>query len=137
MHNLELFNTKLSEFLVLGILNLCRTDLALLIKAITGQNFLSYHQSKINIDISKFCRLCEESEETFIHLISHCPRLMETRKDIFHDKIHGLDHTWSIRKIMEFIHLPVITRMLTSKDGALLKDIIELDHNYTLTSDSE
>ena len=72
-----------------GILSLCRTDLSLLIKAITGQNFLAYHQSKINIDISKFCRLCEESEETFIHLVSHCPRLTETRKDIFQDKIFG------------------------------------------------
>ena len=103
-----------------GILNLCRTDLALLIKAITGQNFLANHQSKINIDISKFCRLCEESEETFIHLVSHCPRLTETRKDIFQDKIFGYDHTWSIQRLMEFIHLPVITRMLISKKGALL-----------------
>ena len=120
-----------------GILNLCRTDLALLIKAITGQNFLAYHQSKINIDISKFCRLCEESEETFIHLVSHCPRLEETRKEIFIDKTFGQDHTWSIRRLMQFIKLPVITRMLTSKAGVLLKDIIELDHNYTLTSDSD
>ena len=120
-----------------GVLNLCRTDLALLIKAITGQNFLAYHQSKINIDISKFCRLCEEGEETFIHLVSNCPRLTETRKDIFLDEIFGYDHTWSIRRLMEFIRLPVITRMLTSKQGALLKDIIELEHNYTMTSDSE
>ena len=111
--------------------------MALLIKAITGQNFLAYHQSKINIDISKFCRLCEESEETFIHLVSHCPRLEETRKDIFQDKIIGYDHSWSIRKLIEFIHLPVISRMLTSKRGALLKGILELEHNYTLTSESE
>ena len=116
-----------------GILNLCRTDLALLIKVITGQNFLAYHhERKINIDISKFCRLCEESEETFIHLVSHCPRLTETRKDIFQDKIFGHDHTWSIRRLMEFIRLPVITCMLTSKKGALLKDIIELEHNLSL-----
>ena len=113
------------------------SGLALLIKAITGQNFLAYHQSKIDIDISKFCRLCEENEETFIHLVSHCPRLEETRKEIFLDKKFGQDHTWSIRRLMEFIRLPVITRMLTSKTGALLKDIIELEHNYTLTSDSE
>ena len=120
-----------------GILNLCRVDLALLIKAITGQNFLAYHQSKININISKFCRLCEESEETFVHLVSYCPRLLETRRDIFQDKTFGYDHTWSIRRLMEFIRLPVITRMLTSKEGVLLKDIIELDHNYTLSSNSD
>ena len=103
----------------------------------TQTNKSAYHQSKINIDISKFCRLCEENEETFIHLVSHCPRLTETRKEIFLDKTFGCDHTWSIRRLMEFIRLPVITRMLTSKQGALLKDIIEVDHNYTLTSDSE
>ena len=27
--------------------------------------------------------------------------------------------------------------MLTSKKGALLKEIIELEHNYTLSSDSD
>ena len=57
------------------------------------------------------------------HLVSHCPRLEETRKEIFLDKIFGHDHTWSIRRLMEFIRLPVITRMLTSKTGALLKDV--------------
>ena len=62
---------------------------------------------------------------------------METRKEVFLDKTFGHDHTWSIRRLMEFIRLPVITRMLTSKQGVLLKDIIELEHNYTLTSDSE
>ena len=119
-----------------GILNLCRTDLALLIKAVTGQNFLSYHQSKINIDISKFCRLCEESEETFIHLVDNCPRLEQTRRDIFLDKRMGNDHTWSIRRLMRFIHLPAINRMLTIKDGALLKEMIEIEHNYSITSES-
>ena len=84
------------------------------------QGILAYHQSKINIDISKFCRLYEESEETFIHLVSHCPRLTETREDIFQDKVFGYDHTWAIRRLMEFIHLPVITRMLTSKQGLVL-----------------
>ena len=64
-------------------------------------------------------------------------QVVETRKYIFQDKTVGIDHTWSICRLMEFIRLPVITRMLTSKKGALLKEIIDLDHNYTLTSDSE
>ena len=106
------------------------------LKAITGQNFLAYHQSKINIEISKACRLCEEEEETFIHLISKCPSMEMTRREIFLDKEIGQDHTWSIRQVMKFIQYPVIMRMLTHKDGALLKDLIELEHNYTLTSDS-
>ena len=45
-------------------------------------------------------------------LVSHCPRLTETRKDIFLDKIFGYDHTWSIRRLMEFIRLPVILSLI-------------------------
>ena len=38
-----------------GVLNLCRAaDLSMLSKAISGQK--AYHQSKINFEISKFCR---------------------------------------------------------------------------------
>ena len=54
-----------------GILSLSRGNLTLLIKAITGQNiFAYYNQSKVDYDISKMCRLCEEEEETFIYLIT-------------------------------------------------------------------
>ena len=49
----------------------------------------------------------------------------------------GSDHSWSIRRVMRFIQYPVIMRMLTHKDGALLKDLIEIDHNYSITSESE
>ena len=118
-------------------MSLCRADLSLLIKAITGQNFLSYHQSQINIEISKLCRLCEQEDETFIHLVDNCPRLEQTKKDIFLDKIMGQDHSWSIRRLMNFIQVPIIHRMLTAKDGALLKEVIEMDHDYTITSKSE
>ena len=103
----------------------------------TGQNFLAYHQSKVNFEISKVCRLCEGEEETFIHLITQCPRLEMTRREIFLDKTMGEDHSWSIRRIIRFIQYPVIMRMLTHKDGALLKELIEIDHNYTLTSNSD
>ena len=41
------------------------------------------------------------------------------------------------QQLIDFIHLPVIARMLTTKDGALLKDIIEIEHNYSLTSNSD
>ena len=118
-------------------MNLCRADLSILIKAITGQNFLAYHQSKINFEVSKYCRLCEEGEETFIHLIDECPRLEETRKEIFLDKRVGIDHTWSIRRVIRFIQYPVIMRMLTHKDGALLKELVNISHTYTITSESE
>ena len=120
-----------------GILNLCRADLAILIKAITGQNFLAYHQSKINLEVSKICRLCEEEDETFIHLVTNCPRLEQTRREIFLDKIIGEDHSWSIRRLVRFIQYPTIMTMLTHKGGTLLKDTISIEHNYSFTSSDE
>ena len=70
-----------------GLLNLNRANLTLINKAISGQNFIAYHQSKIDITISKFSRLCEEEEETFIHLLTSCPRLEISRKEIFFDRV--------------------------------------------------
>ena len=80
-------------------------------------------RSKIDIEVSKFCRLCEEESETFIHLITECPRLCQQRKDILIGKEVGNDHTWSIRRVMEFIKTPTILRMLTSKADLPLKDV--------------
>ena len=117
-----------------GITNLCRADLSLIIKAITGQNFLAYHQSKLDITISKFCRLCEEGEETMIHLITACPALEQTRKDIFLDQKVGGNHEWSIRRVITFLQFPVINRMLNTKHDMPLKDVLYLDHNYSIHS---
>ena len=77
------------------------------------------------------CRLCEEKEETFIHLVTVCPRLTQTRKEIFLDKRIGNDMTWSIRRLLDFIHSPTIFRILTTKDNLPLKEILYLDANYT------
>ena len=47
-----------------------------------------------------------------------------TRREIFLDKVIGEDHSWSIRRVIRFIQYPTIMRMLTHKDGALLKELI-------------
>ena len=93
----------------------------------TGQNFLAYHQSKIDIEVSKFCRLCEEEEETF----TNCPRLETTRKHIFLDKPVNSDMAWSIRKILYFINTPTIFNMLTTKTDLPLKDVLYIDCTYS------
>ena len=100
-----------------GILAQSRGVLGLLIKAITGHNFLGYHQNKVDSNISKVCRLCEEEYETFWHLIDECPRLRLTRQDIFLDRDISPDMSWSIKKLVQFINIPIIQKMLTSKAG--------------------
>ena len=117
------------------ILQLCRADLAMLTRAITGQNFLAYHQSKIDFTISKTCRLCEEQDETFIHLITDCPRLELTRRDIFLDNQILAQEPWSIRKVLQFIYIPGLFQMLTSKEGLPEKEVIYIDHTYSDSSE--
>ena len=92
-----------------------RSKLCVFIRAITGHNFLGYHQHKIDPNISKVCRLCEEEYETFWHLIDNCPRLHNTRQEIFKGDIIESDMSWSIQRINTFIHTPVVYEMLTTK----------------------
>ena len=116
------------------LLNLSRSDLMMITRAISGQNFLAYHQSKIDFTISKTCRLCEEEDETFIHLLTDCPRHELTRRDIFLDETPQSGKPWSIRKLLHFIFTPAIFQMLTSKEGLPEKEIIHIDHTYSDSS---
>ena len=99
---------------------------------ITGHNYLSYHRNKLDILINPKCRLCEEQNETFVHLIAECPKLQTERRQRFTHEITD-DHTWSVKKIIDFSRLPAVNNLL-STDEYLYKDIIEIEHN--LSSDS-
>ena len=52
-----------------GIVRMSRSRLMIWIRAITGFNFLSYHQSKGDNNTSKAYKACNEDVETFIHLL--------------------------------------------------------------------
>ena len=106
------------------------------IRAITGFNFLGYHQAKNNSNISKVCRLCEQDNETFIHFITECLVLRETRNGIFLDNIPNDDMTWSINKIMEFINFTEIYNMLVSKEDLRPIEVIDVIHTYSSDADS-
>ena len=96
-----------------GLLRLSRTNLTLLTKAITGLNFLAYHQSKIDIEVSKYCSLCEEDDKTFLHLLIACLRLEETRREIFFDKPPTPGTEWSIRKLLQFAQTRPVFRTVS------------------------
>ena len=87
----------------------------MLVRAITGHNFLSKHQNTIGEPIAPECRLCNEDLETFIHLLTDCPVLHHTRREIFlTDKISRGD-PWNIRSTLQFIHQTEIIHKLTEK----------------------
>ena len=85
---------------------------------------MGYHQNKVDPHIFKICRLCEEDDEKFTHILTDCPRLWATRQEIYLDQIPAQGEPWSLD--IQFIHIPVVFDMLTSKDGlANIDDITE------------
>ena len=118
-----------------GILRLSRGYLTIMVQAITGHNFLGKHQNRIDPVISKVCRFCEQEEETFHHLLTECEPLTQTRTDIFLDRQHPTDNSWSIFKIKSFILEPRIFDALTSKSG--LTEIDREPHDIALPSDTD
>ena len=90
---------------------------------------MSKHQNRIGEAVAPECRLCEEEFETFIHLVTTCPRLRLSR--IEHLGIDNLEHDngWKIRDILKYIQSTTIYEMLTIKDHyeeLLIVDIEQL-----------
>ena len=85
---------------------LSRSSLSLLIKIITGQNNLNYLTNIIYPNLSELCRLCEEEEETFIHLLNECPVFYKHRFDLLNGlQIVGtLD--WKPQTLIKFVQHP-------------------------------
>ena len=60
-----------------------KTQLRNLIEAITGHCLLNKHLSHWKEIESTKCRLCEEDDETYLHLINECPAMEYERRQIF------------------------------------------------------
>ena len=66
----------------------------------------------------------EEEKETFVHLLNDCPVLRQTCQDIFLDTppLEQSDWSWSIKKVLQFIHSPSVLHALATKSGLSLID---------------
>ena len=106
-------------------------------RALTGHNFLSKHQNRIGQPVAPECRLCEEAPETFIHLLTECPRLEQQRREIFLDEVPNGKLNWKIGKIKKFILTTAVYDMLTEKDHYNALNIIQIHHNYSSSADSD
>ena len=119
------------------MLKYSRAYVQLMTRAITGHNFLSKHQNRIGQPVAPECRLCEEAPETFIHLITESPRLEQQRQAIFLDKVPNGTLNWNIGKIKKFILTSAVYDMLTEKDHYNALNIIQIQHNYSSSADSD
>ena len=117
------------------LLEYSRAYLQLLVRALTGHNFLAKHQNRIGNPVAPECRLCEEDKETFIHLLTACPRLDRPRKEIFLDADPMAN--WKPHQIARFIKTTVVDELLSEKEGYMELPIIEVFHNYSSSADSD
>ena len=118
-------------------LKLSKAYLQIIVRAITGHNFLAKHQNTIGLPIATECRLCEEEPETFIHLCTACPVLRQAREDIFLNQPPGPEGVWTTKNLIKFILQTSAYNMLLEKGNYNEQLILELDQNYSSDPESE
>ena len=94
------------------ICKLSRLQLGRFVRIITGHNNLRYYQSKLDINVSAYCRFCLQQPETFHHFVFECPSLHFSRQRIFLDCLPNVQMNWDVDKLLAFSYLPHINSLL-------------------------
>jgi ribonuclease HI len=117
--------------------NLSKSSLSRLIQLITGHNFLSYFQFKLDPTINPLCRMCSEENETFYHLLIDCPALVMLRREMFLDQPPITD-SWKPWELINFSLEEPVNSWITDRDYLMEQPALELEVNYSITdSDSD
>ena len=95
------------------IMSLSRYRLGRLIRVTSGHNQLGYHQFVINPLLSRLCRYCDMSDETFAHWADDCPAFAADRQDVFGGPSGVFTSDWSVQLILQFADVPRIKRALS------------------------
>lgn len=93
-----------------GILSLNRQEIWLLVQFITGHCRLKRHISLLQNTEDSRCRICQEEDETPLHLVNHCPGTWRERREAFQTND---DQPW-LQRIRTFVLSDRITNLLTS-----------------------
>jgi ribonuclease HI len=72
---LQRYNRGLTRYAI----GLGRRDLRILVGLLTGHNWLNRHMSVMGIRDNPKCPLCDEEDETSLHLLGKCPATMARR----------------------------------------------------------
>ena len=89
-----------------------RLELSRYIKIVTGHNGLFYFKHKIDPQINSTCCFCLQSDETFFHLLTECPRHRSNREAIFLDSLPDFNTNWAVRPLLSFSNLTGIGQAL-------------------------
>ena len=89
---------------------MARSQLTTLINITTGHNALAYHVSKMFPDIDSTCSLCGETNETFYHFVTDCPRLRVSRENS--NLLEFDTDSWTPECLLDFARIPAIEALL-------------------------
>ena len=98
----KLFYSGPDKNLAKHVYKLTRMELSRFVRITSGHNGLFYFKSKIDPEINPECRFCLDSDETFYHFVTDCPKLRLTRENIFLDQEITNDMKWSVKKLLNF-----------------------------------
>ena len=83
-------------------INLPRKQLRNIVFFITGHNFLNYHKSLTGKSETSLCRLCQEDRETYHHLFTSCPALLQ--QQLYHNEVEKSN----LNRMRKFLEEPVV-----------------------------
>ena len=106
-------NTRLSK----RLLKFDRSELTLIISAISGHNYLRQFSNKISPLNNTKCRLCQNEPKTLLHLINSCDIMSTHRVEIFNFfKFEGKNTNWNPVKLQRFLNLPTLQTLFKPGD---------------------
>jgi len=78
--------------LIKNALGLSRTHLRILVSLLTGHADLNRHMTITCVFTDPLCPLCQEDEETVLHLLRQCPALISKHVDILFSHFYARQH---------------------------------------------
>ena len=97
-----------------------RHTISLLTQFITGHAHLNRHNWIIDKENAKLCRLCENGEESPIHILTDCEPLWRQRQEIFGRSFLDPNRPiWEVKQLIEFLKIDKVKRLF---DNVVIED---------------
>jgi ribonuclease HI len=91
-----------------AILRFTRKETGILIRNVTGHNFMQYHRHNVHNWIDPECRLCQQADEESNHVIRDCPAIVALRLKYFGESYLEKDWAWEPAHLLAFLQDPEI-----------------------------
>ena len=100
-----------------GVMHTGRVDFSKCVQLMTGHNYLKRHTSLVDHNDNNLCRLCEEDEETSLHVAAECPALARVRRDICGSHVVEAPLKWSATRLISFLREAHVDELFEQIEG--------------------